>query len=34
MIYSYIKGLVAYAIEKGLILEADSVYATNRVLAL
>ena len=34
MIYSYIKGLVNYAISKNLILESDTVYATNRVLAL
>lgn len=34
MINSYINGLVAYAVEKGLIDEVDSIYAINRVLAL
>ena len=34
MIYSYVNGLVSYAIEKDLIKEEDKVYATNRVLAL
>lgn len=34
MIYSYVNGLVSYAIEKDLIKEEDKVYATNRVLSL
>lgn len=34
MVYSYIKGLVNYAVNKNLIEKDDEVYATNRVLAL
>lgn len=34
MIYSYIKGLVNYAVQKNLIGDEDRVYTTNRVLAL
>ena len=34
MIFSYIKGLVNYAINKNLIQEEDRVYVTNRILAL
>jgi len=34
MIYSYIKGLVNYAVQRNLIGDEDRVYTTNRVLAL
>ena len=34
MIYSYIKGLVNYAVKMNLIGDEDRVYTTNRVLAL
>lgn len=34
MVYSYIKGLVNYAVKMNLIGDEDRVYTTNRVLAL